>query len=80
MVGHQANARILRAVTRRLGVPDERQQLSVAHHGNTSAASIPLALADAQAEGRLRPGARVLLTAFGSGLSWASCLLTIGSS
>lgn len=78
VVGHQANARILTAVARRLGVPDERQQLSVEHHGNTSAASIPLALADARDAGRLPPGARVLLTAFGSGLSWASCLVTLG--
>lgn len=77
-VGHQANQRILDAVARRLRLPIERQQLSVSRHGNTSAASIPLALADALAAGRLRPGSRVLLSAFGAGLSWASCLLTIG--
>ncbi len=78
LVAHQANARILDAVARRLDVPAERCQLSLARHGNTSAASIPLALADAADEGLLRPGARVLLTAFGAGLSWASCLLTLG--
>ena len=78
VVGHQANERILTAVGRRLGIEDERQQLSVGHHGNTSAASVPLALADAAAAGRLAPGSRVLLTTFGSGLSWASCLLTLG--
>ena len=78
LVGHQANARILDGVARRLDIPAERCQLSVDRHGNTSAASIPLALADAAASGRLRPGARVLLTAFGAGLSWASCLLTLG--
>lgn len=79
LVGHQANARILAAVGRRLGLPDERQQLSVDRHGNTSAASVPLALADAADAGLVRPGARVLLTAFGAGLSWASCLLTLGA-
>ena len=78
LVAHQANARILDAVARRLDIPAERCQVSLDRHGNTSAASIPLALADAAAEGRLRPGARVLLTAFGAGLSWASCLLTLG--
>lgn len=78
LVGHQANARILDGVARRLDIPAERCQLSVDRHGNTSAASIPLALADAAASGLVRPGARVLLTAFGAGLSWASCLLTLG--
>ena len=78
LVGHQANARILDGVARRLDIPSERCQVSVDRHGNTSAASIPLALADAADAGLVRPGARVLLTAFGAGLSWASCLLTIG--
>ena len=76
MVGHQANQRILEAVGQRLGVPDGVSHLTVDRHGNTSAASIPLALDDARREGRLRPGARVLLTAFGGGLTWGSCLLT----
>ena len=75
-VGHQANARILEAVASRLGVADDRVHLTVDRHGNTSAASIPLALADARAAGRLRPGDRVLLAAFGAGLTWGSCLLT----
>ena len=78
LVGHQANARILDGVARRLSIPAERCQLSVDRHGNTSAASIPLALADAADSGLVHPGARVLLTAFGAGLSWASCLLTLG--
>jgi 3-oxoacyl-[acyl-carrier-protein] synthase-3 len=71
-VGHQANARILDAVASRLGVPEERRVLNVARYGNTSAASIPLALTDAGAQ----PGERLLLTAFGAGLSWGSALLT----
>jgi len=76
VVGHQANQRILEAVGQRLGVPEGRAHITVDRHGNTSAASIPLALQDARQEGRLQPGARLLLTAFGGGLTWGSCLLT----
>ena len=76
MVGHQANQRILEAVSERLGVPEGRSHITVDRHGNTSAASIPLALADARANGVLRPGQRLLLTAFGGGLTWGSCVLT----
>jgi 3-oxoacyl-[acyl-carrier-protein] synthase-3 len=75
-IGHQANKRILDAVVDRLGVPADRCHVTVDRHANTSAASIPLALADARDAGRLRPGARVLLTAFGAGLTWGSTLLT----
>jgi 3-oxoacyl-[acyl-carrier-protein] synthase-3 len=78
LVGHQANRRILEAVADRLGVPGERCQLSVERHGNTSAASIPLALAEAREMGLLRPGTRLLFTAFGGGLTWGSCLMTWG--
>jgi 3-oxoacyl-[acyl-carrier-protein] synthase III len=76
MVGHQANQRILDAVAERLGMPAERCHLTVDRHGNTSAASIPLALGDARDRGILRPGMQLLLTAFGGGLTWGSCLLT----
>jgi 3-oxoacyl-[acyl-carrier-protein] synthase-3 len=76
VVGHQANQRILEAVGQRLGVPEGRTHITVDRHGNTSAASIPLALEDARREGLLRPGSRLLLTAFGGGLTWGSCLLT----
>lgn len=76
MVGHQANQRILEAVGQRLGVPEGRSHMTVDRHGNTSAASIPLALDDARREGRLEPGTRLLLTAFGGGLTWGSCILT----
>jgi 3-oxoacyl-[acyl-carrier-protein] synthase-3 len=71
-VAHQANLRILMAVADRLGIPDERRVSNVDRYGNTSAASIPLALADAD----LRAGERILLTAFGSGFTWGSTLLT----
>lgn len=76
MVGHQANQRILEAVGQRLGVAEGVSHMTVDRHGNTSAASIPLALDDARRGGRLTSGSRVLLTAFGGGLTWGSCLLT----
>jgi 3-oxoacyl-[acyl-carrier-protein] synthase-3 len=75
-VGHQANLRILQATARQLGLPEDRIVANIGHTGNTSAASIPLALADACDDGSLRPGHRVLLTAFGAGLTWGSTLLT----
>ena len=75
-VGHQANARILEAVRARVGIAPERCHVTVERHANTSAASIPLALADARDAGRLHPGATVLLAAFGAGLTWGACLLT----
>ncbi|MFK4224624.1 beta-ketoacyl-ACP synthase III [Streptomyces sp. NPDC019890] len=75
VVAHQANQRILDAVAAELDVPGERVVSQIERVGNTSAASIPLALADAAASGTLRPGQRVLLTAFGGGLTWASTVL-----
>ncbi|TDU04079.1 3-oxoacyl-[acyl-carrier-protein] synthase III [Streptomyces sp. 846.5] len=76
LVGHQANLRILRAVAARLGIPEEKSVVNLDRVGNTSAASIPLALADAAASGRLALGDRLLLTAFGGGLTWGSIALT----
>ncbi|MFJ3759275.1 beta-ketoacyl-ACP synthase III [Streptomyces sp. NPDC090080] len=75
-VPHQANLRILHSVADDLGLPRERCVTDVDAVGNTGAASIPLALADAAAGQRIRPGDRLLLTAFGGGLTWGSCLLT----
>ncbi|MFJ8885234.1 beta-ketoacyl-ACP synthase III [Streptomyces sp. NPDC102402] len=72
---HQANARILESVSERLGVPAERQLTNIAQVGNTGAASIPLLLSQAAADGRLTAGQRVLLTAFGGGLSWGATTL-----
>ena len=72
---HQANARILAAVARSLGVPEERFVGNIARVGNTAAASIPLALADAAALGGLRAGQRVLISGFGGGLTWGSAAL-----
>lgn len=75
-VAHQANIRILLATAKQLGMPEDRVVANIGHVGNTSAASIPLALADACEDGSLRPKHRVLLTAFGAGLTWGSTLLT----
>ncbi|MEU7409808.1 beta-ketoacyl-ACP synthase III [Streptomyces sp. NPDC042638] len=75
-VPHQANLRILHSVADDLGLPRERCVANVDTRGNTGAASIPLALADAVAGQRIRPGDRLLLTAFGGGVTWGSCLLT----
>ncbi|NEC19244.1 3-oxoacyl-[acyl-carrier-protein] synthase III C-terminal domain-containing protein, partial [Streptomyces parvus] len=74
-VPHQANARILRAVAERVGIAPQRCVTHLERVGNTGAASIPLALADAADGGLLHPGDRVLLTAFGGGLTWGSAAL-----
>jgi 3-oxoacyl-[acyl-carrier-protein] synthase-3 len=74
-IPHQANDRIIQAVGQRLGLRDEQVFVNVDRVGNTSAASIPLALYDARAEGRVERGDLVLMTAFGGGLTWASALM-----
>ncbi|MFC6063213.1 beta-ketoacyl-ACP synthase III [Streptomyces ochraceiscleroticus] len=75
VVAHQANVRILRAVADQLGLPEDRLVINLVRVGNTVAGSIPLALADAAADGTLRPGDKVLLTGFGGGLTWGSAAL-----
>ena len=74
-VPHQANARIVEAATARLGIPPERTALSMARTGNTSAASVPLALAAAADDGRLADGDLVLFSGYGAGMTWASALV-----
>ena len=74
-IPHQANMRIIDHATRKLGVPSERVVINVDRYGNTSSGSIPLALADAAADGRLRPGQLVLMTGMGAGLTWGSALI-----
>ncbi|MGW4589308.1 beta-ketoacyl-ACP synthase III [Amycolatopsis thermoflava] len=76
LVGHQANLRILQTLAARLGLDEKHLVTNIGHVGNTSAASIPLALADAVDGGHLRPGHHVVLTAFGAGLTWGSSVLT----
>jgi 3-oxoacyl-[acyl-carrier-protein] synthase-3 len=74
-IPHQANVRIIDHATRKLGVPSERVVINVDRYGNTSSGSIPLALADAAADGRLKPGQLVLMTGMGAGLTWGSALM-----
>jgi 3-oxoacyl-[acyl-carrier-protein] synthase III len=74
-VPHQANVRIIDYATNKLGIPSERVVMNVDRFGNTSSGSIPLALADAVADGRLHDGALVLMTGMGAGLTWGSALL-----
>ncbi len=74
-IPHQANVRIIDHATRKLGVPSERVVINVERYGNTSSGSIPLAMADAVADGRLAPGKLVLMTGMGAGLTWGSALM-----
>ncbi|HUO47760.1 MAG TPA: beta-ketoacyl-ACP synthase III [Acidimicrobiales bacterium] len=74
-VPHQANLRIIEAAAARLGIPMEKAAIVLDRTGNTSSASIPLALAEAADAGRLAPGDIVLLSGFGAGMSWASAVL-----
>jgi 3-oxoacyl-[acyl-carrier-protein] synthase III len=72
MIPHQANIRIIEHAVKRLGFDEDRVFNNLDRFGNTSSASIPLALAEARDVGRLRPGDRVLLVAFGAGLTWGA--------
>jgi 3-oxoacyl-[acyl-carrier-protein] synthase-3 len=78
VVPHQANVRIIEAVARRLEVPMERVVVNLDRYGNTSAASVPIALYEAVEQGRVRDGDYVLLTAFGGGLTWGSAVVRWG--
>jgi 3-oxoacyl-[acyl-carrier-protein] synthase III len=77
-IPHQANARIIVAAAQRLEIPAERCVVTIDRYGNTSSASIPLALGDALQTGRLTPGSVVLLSGFGGGMTWASAVLRWG--
>ena len=74
-VPHQANLRIIEHAARRLGIPEQRVWANVDRYGNTSAASIPICLDEAYRAGRLKAGDIVLMTGFGGGLSWGSCVM-----
>ncbi|GFK95618.1 3-oxoacyl-[acyl-carrier-protein] synthase 3 [Fundidesulfovibrio magnetotacticus] len=74
-IPHQANLRIMEGVAKRLRCPEAKVMITVDRYGNTAAASAPIALADALAEGRVGPGSRVLMTTFGGGFTWAAALL-----
>ncbi|HEY3347793.1 MAG TPA: beta-ketoacyl-ACP synthase III [Nitrospirota bacterium] len=75
LVPHQANLRIIQATAKRLDMPMEKVVLTVQKYGNTSAASVPMALDEAVRDGRIKKGMNILLEAFGGGLSWASAMI-----
>ena len=78
VVPHQANLRIIEAVVKRAGIPMERCFVNIQRYGNMSAATVPVALVEALEEGRVAPGATLLLTGFGAGLSWSAHVLRWG--
>ncbi len=75
MIPHQANIRIIQATAKRLQMPMERVILTVQEHGNTSAASVPMALDTAIRDGRIKRGDLLLLEAFGGGFTWGASLM-----
>jgi 3-oxoacyl-[acyl-carrier-protein] synthase-3 len=75
LVPHQANKRIIDGSAKKLGIPDEKVVITVDKHGNTSAASIPLALATAAGDGRIKEGDLVMLEAMGGGFTWGAVLV-----
>ena len=77
MVCHQANERILDHCVKKLKAPAEKFYKNMARYGNTSAASIPIALDEMNRDGKLKPGQKVLCVGFGGGLTWAAALFTI---
>ena len=77
LIPHQANVRILEATARKVGLPREKLVVTVDHHGNTSAASVPLALDEYVRSGKIRAGHRVLLQGVGGGFTWGSSLVTL---
>ena len=74
-VFHQASLLVLENIVRRLKLPQDKVYMNLQRVGNTVSASIPIALKDAASEGRLKPGARVMVVGFGVGYSWGACLL-----
>jgi 3-oxoacyl-[acyl-carrier-protein] synthase-3 len=77
LIPHQANVRILEATAKRIGLPRERLVVTVDHHANTSAASVPLALDEYVRAGRIKAGHRVMLQGVGGGFTWGASLVTM---
>ncbi len=78
MIPHQANARIIELAARQMGIPPEKVFVNIDKYGNTSAASVPIALTEAIEEGRVKEGDRLVLVGFGAGLTWASAVVQFG--
>jgi 3-oxoacyl-[acyl-carrier-protein] synthase-3 len=77
LIPHQANNRIIEATAKHAGIPMEKVYVNVDRYGNTSSASIPIAIDEAIEKGRLRPGSTALLCAFGAGFTWGSMVIRI---
>ena len=77
VIPHQANLRIAEMVQRKLGLPDDKMYNNIMRYGNTTAASIPLALSEAIEEGRAKKGDLILMPAFGSGFTWGAALVRL---
>jgi len=77
LIPHQANIRIIQAVAKKINCPLDKVIITVDHHGNTSSASIPLALHEGISSGKVKPGQNLLLEAFGGGIAWGSALITL---
>ncbi len=77
LIPHQANVRILEAIARRLGLPSDKLVVTVDHHGNTSAASVPLALDEYIRAGKIRAGHRIMMQGVGGGFTWGATLATL---
>jgi 3-oxoacyl-[acyl-carrier-protein] synthase-3 len=75
LIPHQANIRIIEGVAKRLKIPDEKVYLNIEKYGNTSAASVPIALDEANRSGMLKKGDYILMVAFGGGLTWGASLV-----
>ena len=78
LIPHQANTRIIDATARRLQLDSSKVFVNIASYGNTSAATIPIALTEALETGRVQPGAKIVFAAFGGGLSWAAAAFEFG--
>lgn len=76
LIPHQANIRIMQGTAKKLGLPLEKMVVTVDRHGNTSAASIPLAFDEAMRDGRIQPGQHVLMEGVGGGFTWGCCVGT----
>jgi len=75
LIPHQANIRIIESTANRINIPLEKVYINIHEYGNTSAASIPIALDEAIRGGRIKPGNKVLMVAFGGGFTWGSAIV-----
>jgi 3-oxoacyl-[acyl-carrier-protein] synthase-3 len=77
LIPHQANIRIMQGTAKKLGLPLEKMVVTVDRHGNTSAASIPLALDESMRDGRIQPGQHILMEGVGGGFTWGAVLVRV---